>query len=167
MKPHLALLAVALSLSSVGAYGGAAAKDSARVLSLCELVDNWKDYNRKTVRVRAIFATGPEMDWLYDPACRNGKGLTDVEFRKNTKGAIKKLDQLISKGRGNRRAWVVLEGVFYGPEPYKNVDPKLPASIRERLEKSARRYGHMDAFETMIEVTRVVQATEVAVDVPP
>jgi len=61
---------------------------------------------------------------------------------------------------------VIFEGVFYGPEPYKNVDPKLPTWIKERLEKSPRRYGHMDAFETMISVTKVIEATEVGSDAP-
>jgi hypothetical protein len=57
---------------------------------------------------------------------------------------------------------VQLEGVFFGPEPFKDIDPNLPASVREALEKSHRRYGHMDAFDTMIEVTRVVRAAEIA-----
>ena len=101
------------------------------VLNLCDVVDNWKNYHQQRVRIRAVFAVGPEMGWLYDPACQNGKGLTDVELRKDAKSAIKKLDQLLVK---EKRAWVVLEGVFYGPEAYQNVDPKLPPAIRERLE---------------------------------
>jgi hypothetical protein len=164
MNRHWALLIIVfVFLSSASLNGGAAAKNSMRVLSLCQLVDNWKDYHQQKVRVRAIFAVNPEMDWLHDPACRNGEALMDVEFRKNSKGAFKKLDQLISK---RKRAWAVFEGVFYGPEPFKNVDPKLPDSIRVPLEKSHKRYGHMDSFDAMIEVTRVVEASEVDADVP-
>jgi hypothetical protein len=163
MKCPLAVLVLALSLSSTGGNRRAVAKEAAPVVSLCELVDNWKNYHGQKVRVRAIFAVNPEMDWLYDPACRNGKGLTDIEFQKNSKGKIKKLDQLVLK---SKRAWVVLEGVFYGPEPFKNVDPKLPESIRIPLEKSHRRYGHMDSFDTMLQVTRVIEASEVAAEVP-
>jgi hypothetical protein len=78
--------------------------------------------------------------------------LTWVEFAKSSSGAMKELDRLLSK---SRRAWVTLQGVFYGPELQKNVDPKLPQNIRERLEKSPKTYGHLGAFETMIEVTKV------------
>jgi hypothetical protein len=90
--------------------------------------------------------------------CRNGEALTHVSFRQHVEGDAKRLDRIVAK---DRQAWVILEGVFYGPEPYRNVDPQLPSSIRERLINSPRRYGHMDSFETMIEVTRVIKATEV------
>jgi hypothetical protein len=160
MKRKLILLIALLAPLSLGA--NAKAKDN-RVLSLCDIVDNWKSYHGQRVRIRAVFAVGPEMGWLYDPACKNGEGLTDVELRKNAKGETKKLDQLLVK---EKRAWVVLEGTFYGPEVYQNVDPKLPPAIRERLEKSPRRYGHMDSFQSMIDVTRVIEASAVAADVP-
>jgi hypothetical protein len=158
MKRHLAIITLALSLSSIGEYRGPAAKQNSRVLNLCELVDNWKTYNRQKVRVRAIYEVGAEQTWLYDPACRNGEAVTDVSFQQQVKGAVKRLDHIAAK---DRRAWVILEGVFYGPEPFDNIDPKLPASIRERLEKSHKRYGHMDSFDSMIEVTRVVEAAKV------
>jgi len=161
MKRNLVLLIIVLFSPALYASGGE--KRAPRVLSLCELVDNWKDHNRQQVRVRAIYAVGAEQTVLYDPACRDGKDLTYVEFRPHTKGATKTLDQLAAK---SRRAWVILEGVFYGPELYTNVDPKLPPAIRERLEKSPRHYGHMDSMDTMISVTRVVEASEVATDVP-
>jgi hypothetical protein len=137
-------------------YGGGTAPKE-RVLSLCELVDNWKDYNRQQVRVRAIYAVGAEQSVLYDPACRDGKDLTYVEFRPHAKGPTRKLDKIVARGR---RAWVIFEGVFYGPELYENVDPNLPPAIRERLEKSPRHYGHMDSMETMISVTRIVEASQ-------
>jgi hypothetical protein len=162
MKRNLILLIAVLAVISLSAHAQSKA-DNGRVLSLCDVVDNWKNYHEQTVRVRAVFAVGPEMGWLYDPACKNGQGLTDVEIRKDAKGATKKLDQLLVK---EKRAWVVLEGVFYGPDVYRNVDPKLPPAIRERLEKSPRRYGHMDAFESMIDVTRVIEASKVAAEVP-
>jgi hypothetical protein len=131
------------------------------ILSLCDLVANWKANHRQRVRVRAVMAVGPEASWLYDPECRDGEGLVDVDFDKKTKG-VKKLDRLFS----DRRAWVVLEGVFYGPEPYQDIDPRMPQGIRKQLEKAQRRYGHMDMFENMIEVTKVVEVREFAGEVP-
>lgn len=41
----------------------------------------------------------------------------------------KKLDSLIKK---DRRAWVVVEGTFYGPD-VAEIDPKLPQCMQERL----------------------------------
>jgi hypothetical protein len=61
------------------------------------------------------------------------------------------LDMLAER---DRRALVVFEGMFYGPEPIK-IDPRLPAAIKKRLKGAKRRYGHMDSFETMIRVTSV------------
>jgi len=161
MKRVLVLSVSMLAL--MGGYAAPAAKSSLRVLRLCELVDNWEDFNRQKVLVRAILVSGAEQTWLYDPACREGAGLTDVSFQQKTKGAMRRLDQLIAR---DRRAWVTFEGVFYGPEPYQNIDPKLPAPIRERFEKSHKRYGHMNTFDTMIKVSKVVDATAVAADVP-
>lgn len=161
MKRYLALMTIALTLSLIGGHGGTAAKQNTRVLSLCELVGNWKNYNRHKVRVRAIYEVGAEQTWLYDPACKNGEALTDVSFRQRVNGAAKRLDQIVAK---DRRAWVILEGVFYGPEPFENIDPKLPTLIKERLEKSHKRYGHMGSFDTMIEVTRVVKAGQATDD---
>jgi hypothetical protein len=155
-----------LIFSPLPAYEGCSAGQTPPVLNLCELVGKWRDYHGKQVRVRAIYRVGAEQAWLYDPACRNGEGLTDVSFREDMKGSLKKLDQLVAKDK-RRRAWVVFEGVFYGPEAYGDkVDPKLPAPIRERFEKAPRRYGHMGSMESMIEVTKVVEAAKVPADVP-
>jgi hypothetical protein len=163
MKRQLALITVALSFSTLGGYGAVAPKQDSRVLNLCQLVENWKTYNRQKVRVRAIYEVGAEQTWLYDPLCRNGEALTDVTFRQNVKGAAKRLDHIAAK---DRRAWVILEGIFYGPEPFDKIDPKLPTSIKEKLDKSHKRYGHMDSFDTMINVTRVVETSKVPNDVP-
>ncbi len=130
----------------------------AAVLDLCELVGNWQKYHRTRVRVRAIMGVGAEQTWLSDPACRNGKALTDVSFHQHPAGDTTRLDQITAK---DRQAWVTLEGTFYGPEVHQNVDPKLPARIRETLEKSPRGYGHLGSFESQIEVTKVVEATQV------
>ena len=161
MKRKLCLVLAALSLSVVCLQGKVMPKQPSRVVRLCELVNNWKTYNRKKVRVRAIYEVGAEQTWLYDPACRNGEALTDVNFHQHVK--LLRLNQIVAK---DRRAWVTLEGVFFGPEPFDRIDPKLPASIRERLEKSHKTYGHMGSFDTMIDVTRVIETVEVAANIP-
>ena len=161
MKRYLVLISVLFFLSPISAQQRKTGKAS-RVLSLCTLVDNWPKYNHQKVRLRAIYEAGGEQSWLYDPACKGGEALTDVSFQDRAKGAMKSLDQIVAE---HRRAWVVLEGVFRGPEPFDKIDPKLPASIREGLEKSHKRYGHMNSFDTTIKVTRVVTSYKVGGDV--
>jgi hypothetical protein len=77
----------------------------------------------------------------------------DVEFADSLKpGRLGKLNKLLKR---DGRAYVVLEGTFYGPEPME-IDPKLPEWFKEKAKGGAvRRYGHLDMFETMIEVTAV------------
>jgi hypothetical protein len=160
MKPHL-LIAVAALL--VWPSAQALAEDAqVKTLGFCELMSNPMLYSRRVVRVRAIFAQGAEQSVLYDPDCGNGKASAAVEFGPRCKGATKKLDRLVAKGR---RAWVVVEGLFYGPEPAK-IDPGLPDSLKQKLKGSPQRYGHQGAFETMIQVTKVVSADQVSPDVP-
>jgi hypothetical protein len=159
MKRYLTLIIVALSLLTTNVQEGRAAKNKGvRVLNFCEMVGNWKKYNRRKVRVRAIYVEGAEQASLHDPDCQKGEGLTYVLFADNAKGPLKKIDRLVAK---DRRASVILEGIFYGPEPFDYIDPKLPPAMREALKKSHRRYGHMDAFDTMIEVTKVIEVAEV------
>ena len=162
MKRKLFAVIVILNLSTIAAYGATSRKHSSRVLRLCDLVENWQQYHGHKVRVRAIYEVGAGT-WLYDPTCRNGEALTYVSIRRRAKGATKRLEQIAAK---DRRVWVILEGIFYGPEPFNNIDPKLPAKLKEGLKKSHKRYGHLDSFDTMITVTTVVNAAEVSADVP-
>ena len=162
MKRKLFAVIVILNLSTIAAYGATSRKHSSRVLKLCDLVENWQQYHGHKVRVRAIYEVGAGT-WLYDPTCRNGEALTYVSIRRRAKGATKRLEQIAAK---DRREWVILEGIFYGPEPFNNIDPKLPAKLKEGLKKSHKRYGHLDSFDTMITVTTVVNAAEVSADVP-
>ncbi len=128
MKPHL-LVAVAALL--VWPSARALAED-VKTVGFCELMNNAKLHSREVIRVRAIFAQGAEQSILYDPKCGNGKPAAAVEFGPRCKGVTKKLDRLVTK---NRRAWVVVEGTFYGPEPAK-IDPKLPDWLKQKLEGS-------------------------------
>lgn len=162
MKRNFFAVILILVPATIAAYGATSRKHSSRVLKLCDLVENWQKYHGHKVRVRAIYEVGAGT-WLYDPACRNGEALTYVSIQRQAKGATKRLEQIAAK---DRRVWVILEGIFYGPEPFNNIDPRLPAKLREGLEKSHKRYGHLDSFDTMITVTRVVDAAEVSAGVP-
>jgi hypothetical protein len=133
--------------------------NNTKPLTLCELVAQAEHYDRQTISVRAIVAVGAEQIFLYDPECRQGKDWTDVDFSKfkgRVPGKLKKLT------KRDRRAFVVFEGIFYGPEPVQ-VDPKLPNWIKEAFKDSKQRYGHMNSLDTMIEVTAIKEVEEVPV----
>jgi hypothetical protein len=74
----------------------------------------------------------------------------------------RKLDRSIKK---DRRAWVVVEGTFYGPE-LAEIDPKLPQWMQDRLKGTMTRYGHLNSCSTMIEVSRIVSVEVVSRDTP-
>ena len=136
-----------------------------KVLSVCQLVENWKNYNGQTVRLRAIYAVGPVTDWVYDPTC--GDAYAGIRFRDDVKGPYAKLNRVVSQDTMHRRAWVTIEGVFHGPEPYSDDEiARTPPQLRDTFRKGHRRYGHMDMFDSMIEVTNLVKASRVADSVP-
>jgi hypothetical protein len=158
MKRYLALIALVFATSAVTAPRASWLKQKPPVLSLCELVGNWKKYNRHKVRVRAFYRVREAGTGLYDPACKEGELLTDVDFQNHTRGRIKRLNNILAK---NKHAEVILEGIFHGPEPFDHIDPRLPVTIREAMRKSHQRYGHLGGFDTQIEVSRVIKAVEV------
>jgi hypothetical protein len=135
---------------------------NATILTLCDLVGNEAIHDRQTVSVRAFYLVGAEQALLYDPQCRNGEYLTYVDFMKLKDKFPKKLKQL---EKTDRRALVIFEGIFYGPETVE-IDPKLPQYLKDKLAGSKRQYGHMNSLETMIEVTRIKQVEKVPPDVP-
>jgi hypothetical protein len=136
----------------------AIAKPGPQDTSVCQLVDNWKHYNRQKVRVHGTYVVGREQAWIEDPSCEGEEYLTAVSFASGSQANTKRLDQILKK---DRRARVVFEGIFYGPEPFDSIDPRLPTPLRDALKKSHKMYGHMNSFDSMIEVTKVVKASEV------
>ena len=155
MRSFSILFIFVLSLYMASTSRGEVTSSASRTSTLCKLVDHWKEFSRKKVRVRALYTAGPEQLWLSDFRCRDGKGLIDISFLNVPQKRIDTLNRIIGE---DHCAWVVFEGMFYGPERFRNIDPNLPASIKDRLKKSHRRYGHMDSFDFQIKVTRIVSA---------
>jgi hypothetical protein len=94
---------------------------------------------------------------LYDPKCQDGKPLVYVSFQPKALGQVKALRRIVQK---KGYALVTLEGTMRGPEPIK-VDPNLPVWLKDRFKNSAKRYGHLNSLEMMIEVTRIIEARDV------
>jgi len=130
-------------------------------LNLCVVVGSAGDYSRKLVRLRGILAVGAEQTVLYDPECTKGIGDAEVAVTPKFK-RTRRLDGLLKK---DRRAWVVVEGTFYGPE-LAQIDPHLPQWMKDKLKGTMTRYGHLGSYSTMIEVTNIISAEVVPPGMP-
>jgi hypothetical protein len=130
-------------------------------LNLCAVVRSPADYSRKLVRLRGILAVGAEQTVLYDPEC--AKGMPDAEVAVTPR--FKPNRRLYGLLKKTQRASVVVEGTFYGPELVQ-IDPKLPQWIKEKLNGTLTRYGHLGSYSTMIEVTRIITVEAVPPDTP-
>jgi hypothetical protein len=65
---------------------------------------------------------------------------------KGARASVIELRRVIAKDR-HRRAWVVISGIFHGPEPFKDADipDSLPPSMKEcRLRTDRRRIEPRD-----------------------
>lgn len=158
----LAAIITSLSPASVPTPVPATDDNYSSVLTLCDLVQNSDRYDRKMVSVRAYYLVGAEQAVLYDPQCRHGEFLTFVDFAKLKGKFSEKLKQL---EKTDKRALVVFQGTFFGPEPVE-IDPKLPQYIKDKLAGTKRRYGHMDSLETMIEVTAIKDVQKAPTETP-
>jgi CRISPR/Cas system-associated endonuclease/helicase Cas3 len=162
-------------MSLAALVGAASAIGSERhtqppVVDLCELVSTWKTYHGREIQVRAIYTEQVVQERLYDPNCAEVGEIAvkwPPRLTKTMKRTIRNLDRLVSKD-SHKRAWVVVEGVFYGPEAYKDTEipSNLPPAMKEQMKKSHKRYGYMNGLDNMIEITRVVEASRVDADVP-
>ena len=162
------IIAIAIFLGANGF--GSDERNQLQAVSMCELVNNWSAYHGREVKVRAIYSEQVVQERLYDPSCAQVRGVAVMwppHLSKKMKKAIKELDRLVAKD-SQKRAWVVVEGIFYGPEPYKEAEipSNLPEAMKEQMRNSHKRYGYMDGFDNMIEIMRVVETSPVAAEVP-
>jgi TonB family protein len=154
-------LAVAVSLL-VTASSIAIAQNSApvseNVLSLCQALEQVKTGDHQTLTVSAIYTSGAEDSFLYDPQCHAGEPSTWVEFAPKLKSRHK-LERILEIS--SNRAYVQFEGEFFGPKPI-NPDTSLPEVIR----KSGRHYGQLGGYKTMLRVDSIKQMEPVPNGVP-
>jgi hypothetical protein len=97
----------------------ARAADDGEPLAFCNVVTHASTYAGQTVRVTAILEVGYEGRVLYDPACNTQSTWVDVTYPFKRS---RKLNRLLDK---DRRALVIVEGVFHAEEPY-DIDPRMP-----------------------------------------
>ena len=141
-KPFHLLLALATTMSGIKLpTQRAVAQSKPRGQSLCELQKEVPEGKHENVRVSGIYGPGLDRTVLEDSSCATEGTWVELALRSNRNK--EKLRKLLGK---SRRAYVVLEGEFYGP-PRPN--PKLPDSIRKSYHPG---WGHLAAFKTKLVV---------------
>jgi hypothetical protein len=138
-------------------------------ISMCELVQHWQAYHGQEVRVRAIYSAQFVGRVLYDPSCTQkdemAAELSD-HLSKKVEKSFGKLDRLLDKD-SKKRAWVVFEGIFYGPEPFTEDEiSKMHPAVRELMKNTHRQYGFGNLDDYKIEVTKIIEFSKVDAKVP-
>lgn len=109
--------------------------------SLCSLQDSVVEGTHEAVRVSGVYGPGLDHTVLEDAACPSGS--TWVELALRSQENKEELRKLLDS---SRRAYVVVEGEFYGPPL---PDPKLPEAIKQDYHPG---WGHLAAFKTKLVV---------------
>jgi hypothetical protein len=128
----------------------------ADVQNLCTVAANIHVFNGHYIELAGFLGVGKEQAVFYDPKCQNGKPLMYVEFKRNAEGETKGLRRILQK---NHYAAVIVEGTVLGGAPVK-VAPHLPDWLKD-LKDSPERFSHLNPFDMMIEIDRVVSAKDV------
>jgi len=129
---------LSMSFFAVGCLGQSKQPEPA---SLCSLQQKATEGSHETVQVSGIFSEGLELGILEDVKCSKESTWVELDLRsdQNKEKLRKMLDH-------SRRAYVVVEGDFYGPPV---PDPKLPEAIRKSYHPG---WGHLGAFKTKLVV---------------
>lgn len=132
-------------------------------VTYCELLSSPDTYDRKVVRIKALYVFGFEASALEDPQCHSEKS-TWVEFdetfrRSSKKDVLRKFDEIFYPPRkktkgvierpGPYRAELVVLGQFNGPKPGIPIGPE-----RKRV---LRGYGHLGGYDYQFTITCIEQ----------
>jgi hypothetical protein len=138
---HLAVLIAMCLFVAESLAQTAAPKTGPTATSLCDLQKKVADGEQETVRVSGVYGPGLDHTVLKDAACPRAS--TWVELALRSKENKEKLRKLLDR---SRRAYVVVEGEFYGPPL---PDPKLPEALKKNYHPG---WGHLAAFKTKLVV---------------
>jgi len=107
----------------------------------------------KFIRLVGIYRVAFENSDLYDPTGEGGRTwITFDPFYSAVKRCSdREALHLLDRKNGGTFGFVAM-GIFRGPKLPKNVDPKLPAPLRERLERTPLGYGHMNGWPNEFQV---------------
>jgi len=122
-------------------------------------------FSGKFIRLVGVYRIAFENSDLYDPTDENGRTwitfdpFYSVVKRCSDAAALR----LLNRKNGGTFGFVAM-GIFHGPEPPKFVDPKLPASLRERLERTQLGYGHLNGWSNEFQVICIEKVVDFSDD---
>jgi hypothetical protein len=141
---------LSMSFFAGGCFSQSKAPEST---SLCSLQRKAAEGSHKAVHVSGIFSEGLERGTLEDAACPKDSTWVELDLRSDENK--EKLRKMLHR---SRRAYVVVEGEFYGPPV---PDSKLPEAIRKSYHPG---WGHLAAFKTKLVVRAIREVKAVPAD---
>ena len=164
-----------LSLSVlIGAFHASGRQESltslrrVETVSLCQLTREWKQYDHKTVRIEAIYATGAESYQLYDNSCLVSSDSTawvvfPVEIQKATQSKIMdNMDRLLGQ---DSRVRIVAVGEFDGPKKV-DIPPNTPPGVADLMRTVNSRYGHQNHWTFQFVFSKIEKVERVPASEP-
>jgi hypothetical protein len=125
-----------------------------RVTSLCVLQREVAQGNHQTVLVSGVFGEGLDLGTLEDAECPSESTWVELALRSHENQ--EKLRKFLDR---SRRAYVVVEGEFYGPPL---PDSKLPEAVKKDYHPG---WGHLAAFKTKL-IVHVIRDVKPAPSTP-
>jgi hypothetical protein len=138
---YLRVLFTMCSFAAISLAQTAVPQKSSNTASLCVLQKKLAEGEHETVRVSGVYGPGLDRGVLEDTECSNESTWVELDLR--SQGNRKKLREQLDR---SRRAYVEVEGEFYGPPL---PDPKLPEAIKKDYHPG---WGHLAAFKTKLVV---------------
>jgi hypothetical protein len=137
-------------------------------LSLCQLTREWKEYDHKTVRIDATYATGAESYEVYDTNCLVDSDSTawvefPLEIQKATQPEI--MDRMNRLLRLDSRVRIVVVGEFDGPKKV-DVPPNTPQGVADLMRSVNSRYGHQNHWNFEFVFSRIEKVEPVPASDP-
>jgi hypothetical protein len=136
-------------------------------VSFCHLAQDWRKYDHKVIRTRAIYNTGRETRELYDIGCPLRETTSWVEFspdieKTTSKEVREKLSRLL---RASGRARVTVIGEFHGPKKV-TIPPNTPPKVAEMMRAVDSRYGHLNHWNFKFVFSKIEQVESVPASDP-
>jgi len=128
-------------------------------VAFCDLMATPARYDGRVVRTTAELRVGDEQSELRDPRCPSPNDAAWWEpkgWRNPESNVARALDAIV---REQGFAHVRVVGKFHGPRKYEPA-PGLSPEMAERIRRANSRYGHLNMYRTMFEVTMLESATK-------
>jgi len=138
-------------------YTGArqvSAQEKSGVVSLCELTRDWKKYDDKVIRIKAIYRAGAETSEVYDIACPDSDHVAWVPPNLAKMAPSNMVDKMSQLLKFSGRAQIVAVGEFDGPKKVEipaGTSPGLAATLRA----ADSRYGHQNGWDFQFVISTI------------